>query len=461
MIKYICIIGIFTLSSCTLHAPYKRPDLDLPTSYRLTVDETSSIVNVDWWKNFDDEVLNSLIREALQNNLDIKIAVQRVAEFYARYEIVRSSLFPHVNGTFSEYRQQSSNLVMPPVPGIPRITNNYTALLNVSYEADIWGKFRSASEASFSEYVAQDQVRRGVVLTLVSSVAATYITIRQLDAQLEIANKTVKTREGAYRIALDRFQGGITSELEVKQADSALKNALIESKRIEIEIPLQENLLSTLLGRYPDDIERGNALGALYMPPCVPVGIPSEILEQRPDIMAAEQQLIAANADVGVARANFFPHITLTGSYGNQSLELSKLFTSPGVFWQYGLEILQEIYTGGRLTGELKLAKAALGEALYIYQLTILNAFKEVNDALSSHQQTLELVKMHEAQIKVLEEYLELANLQYHNGNVDYLTVLDAQRNLFVAQLDYAKAMGDSFITLINLYKSLGGSWIY
>ena len=322
------------------------------------------------------------------------------------------------------------------------------------------GKIRSGSDAALAQLLSQEDARRTVILTLVGNVASAYVLLRQYDKQLEVSQRTLKSRTESFEIAKLRYLGGLTSELEAKQAEAEMDVAKASVLQFQLAIAIQENLLSILVGHPPGEIPRGPLLDTLALSPSVPAGIPSELLEQRPDILQAEHNLIAANAEIGVARAAFFPNISLTGSYGNESTALKNLFTGNTSTWIYGVTILQEIFTGGRLTGNLKVVESIKWQAYYQYCQTVLEAFKEVDDSLVSYQISRDLFEVQKRRSDALKETLHLANLQYSNGQVDYLNVLDSERSLFNAQLDMVGAQGDTFLSFVDLYTSLGGGWV-
>jgi outer membrane protein, multidrug efflux system len=453
-------VVLLMTTSCLLRPKYERPCVDVPDEWRFTSNPQSATVNIRWWEQFNDSVLNDLIVTAVANNYDLKIAVARVDQYYGRLGVVRSDLYPHLNANLSGFRQELSLKTIPSMTTTQfRYGNSYRAILNAAYEVDIWGRIHSAVDASLADLLAQEEVQRTVVITLVGATAGSYITLLQLDKQLDIGYQTFQSRKESYKLAKMRFEGGLTSEIEVKQTESAMQQAQIEIIRLERSIALEEDHLSVLLGMNSRDIPRGRTLEDLDLPPCIPAGLPSDLLEQRPDILRAEDILRATVSRVGVAKAAFFPRIPLTSLFGYQSAQLSHLFVNPAETWQYGLSILQPIFEGGRLISELDIAKAENREALYAYYSAILNGFKEVNDALISHQKNLELVKEQQAQVVVLSDYLELAHKQYNNGQTDYLNVLDAERTLFISQLSLAGLQGDAFRSLIDLYKALGGGW--
>ncbi len=450
---------ILIIASCNFKPYYERPCSEVPETWRYPANESSVEANIAWWEQFNDDHLNCLINDALIYNYDLRAAAARVWEFYAQYKIVRSQLYPQVDGTASGYRQQLSELTNFIPPTFPRIFNVFTTLLNLNWELDVWGQLRNETEAALYQLFAEEEVRRTVVLTVVSSVAETYMQLLQYDKQLKISRDTLKSRQESFELAKYRFEGGVTSEMPVKQAESEVEDAAAQVLQFELLVQQQENLLSILVGHAPTSIERGT-LDELGLPFNVPTGLPSEIIEQRPDIRRAEDLLISANANIGAAIAQYFPQFSLTGYYGNQSRQLKNLFSGPAQMWQYGLQFLQPIYTGGLLTAQVELAEAEYCEELNLYQQTILTALKEVSDALIAHSQALELIKVQAKSVEVLGDYLHLATLQYNNGQTDYLNVLDAERKLFNAQLNYAEAQGNSFISMVEIFRTLGGGWI-
>jgi len=453
------ILLIFT-TGCLLRAHYRRPEICVPSDWRSNADDVSTIANVDWWQQFDDPVLDQLIQTALENNNDLGIAVGRVYEYAALSGIARSYQFPEISGTAAASRQEFPFDVPAIFPTNSRIYNLFTTLLNLTFYVDIWGKVQNQVDAAAAELVATVEARRSAVLTVVSQVAATYVLLRQYDKQLEIAINTYHSRQYSYEIFKLRYEGGINSELEPKQAEAEALDALVQVKRLEALIPTTENALSILLGLNPGPIERGLLLENFRLPPQVPAGLPSDLLEQRPDIIQAENELIATNSRVAEAKANFFPQINLTGNYGNQSRSLKNLFTSGSRTWLIGADVFQQIFNAGRISYELNIADARRMQALYSYYSLIQKAFKQVNDALVQHEISVQLMKILEKEVQVLKTYLYLATLQYENGQTDYLNVLDAERKLFNAQLELVQTQADTFNSLISLYAAVGGGWV-
>ncbi|MCF7806167.1 MAG: efflux transporter outer membrane subunit [Simkaniaceae bacterium] len=457
-ISFLILLLLFT--SCSFKPKYERPEMAIPSQWRTPSDIAPQDSNVAWWKELNDPMLDRYIEEALAYNQNIKQAVAVVDEYIARLGIVRSQLYPQIQGQAGAMREKMSETLISLPFGITPISNVFDLILNASYEVDIWGKIRNASDAAQSQLLASIENRRTVVLSIVSAVAAAYIDLCSLDMQLNISKQTKTSREESYYLAIVRFELGLTSKIQVQQALSEVESADAAIIDLEREIALKEDLLSILLGKPPQSIERGKVLSQLAMPIKIPTYLPFDIMSQRPDVIAAEQSLMAANANIGVAKARFFPDLSLAGAFGTETSALDSLFKGPSSVWQYGATLLQEIFTGGRLTSGLRLSRAQKMQMLHNYEETILNAFKEVNDALIAHEKSLELVDVQRDRTFTLAEYYRLANLRYQDGQTDYLTFLDAERQYFNAEIDYAKSLGNSFLTLVDVYKSLGGGWV-
>lgn len=451
---------LLVLASCSLRPQLETPYVYVPETWRVSTDESSAWCNLRWWEQFEDPVLNDYIILALENNRDLKRAAWRVEEFRGLWGVAYADFYPQINGVGQAYQQESSLLGGVIIPGMPRILNFYSAMAQLTYEVDIWGRIQSLSDAALSDYIAQLEVKRTIILTLVSDVAQSYIRLRRLDFQLDIAIRTYESRKEGLHINTLRFEGGLTSELEVKQAESEVQSALASIVTLERQIATEENLLSVLIGQSPGDRERGLALDQLVRPDFVPAGIPSDVLWQRPDLRQKEAVLVGMNARIGAARALFFPKISLTGFYGSQSLAFQTLFTGPSRTWQYGGMMEQPIFNGFRIKNLNEIADSQEKQALYDYEYTIQIAFREVDDALITEVKAKELQDVLTKQVSVNKEYLYLAELQYNNGQTNYLSVLDAQRRLFDSQLLLADAQGATFVALVNLYRSLGGGWV-
>jgi len=462
MLKRILCCGVLlVLTGCMTVGPdYKRPAIDTPATYRFEEKETRDLANTAWWEQFKDPVLNGLVRTALDQNKDLLIATARIEEFFGRYFTTRGDQFPSAGGNADAFRQRlSEKSTLSPIDGKDNPYNQYEAFLNAGWEIDFWGKFRRATEAARAELLGTEEGRRTVVLTLVSAVAAAYVDIRALDKQLEITQRTADSRKSTLELFQLRFQNGIISEVDLSQAESEYEDALARIPDIERAIGQTENALSVLLGRNPESIPRGLTLDELILP-AVPAGVPSELLERRPDIRRAEQSLMAANARIGVAKSLYFPTISLTGAFGTVSTDLSNLFTAASRTWNFGVPLSVPLFTAGRIGGEVKATEAAQQQALYGYQQTIQNAFREVDDALLDRSKSGQRLDALSRQLKALNNYARLARFRYDEGYTSYLEVLDAERSLFNVELAHTTSQNVLFRSLINIYKAMGGGWV-
>jgi multidrug efflux system outer membrane protein len=454
---------VFLVSGCMVGPDYKRPTLDMPQSWRFEDAAVKDAANTAWWGQFHDPVLNDLIRIALQENKDVKIAAARVEQFLGQYGTTRAALFPQVGAGASASRQRASLRTGPSplesAPNVDRTYNNYDVNLNAYWEIDLWGKLRRATEAARADLLSTEEARRAVILTLVSSVAGSYVNLRDLDKQLEIAKQTAGVREESYKLFKLRFEGGIISELELSQVKSEYEEALARIPFYEKFVSQQENALSVLLGRNPGSIPRGKSIDEMVLP-VIPAGLPSDLLANRPDIRQVEQNLVAANANIGVAKAQYFPTISLTGLLGYASNDLSKLFTSSGFNWAYGAPITAPIFTAGAIAGQVKSAEAVQQQLVVRYQQAIQTAFREVDDALVDQKRSREQLEIQGQQVGTLRQYARIARLRFDEGYTSYVEVLDAERSLFNAQLSYAQTQGTIFQSLVNVYKAMGGGWV-
>jgi len=451
---------VFLLAGCMVGPDYKRPALENPTAWRIEEKKAQETANTAWWRQYNDPVMNALIDEALKQNLDLRIATARIDEYVGWYWVERSGLFPQIGGNADAGRSRISEEGTAPLsPQVKNPADFYQGVFSTSWEIDLWGKLRRATEASRAELLASEEARQAVILSLVSAVANGYISLRDLDKQREIAVRTAKVREDAYKLFKQRFEGGVVSELELNQVKSEYEQALATIPQIEKQVTFQENALCQLLGRNPGPIARGKGMDELILP-VVPAGLPSDLLEKRPDIRQAEQVLVAANARIGVARAQYFPTISLTGFFGWASTDLSNLFTGPAQVWSWSGSLTAPIFTGGAIMGQVKAAEAIQQQALLSYQSTIQTAFREVDDALVDQKLTREQLEAQQRQVDSLREYTRLAWLRYENGFTSYLEVLDAERSLFSAELSHAQTQGVLFGALVNLYKAMGGGWV-
>lgn len=461
MVRRLLMTGLVcALASCAVGPDYERPEVEAPNAWRFADDDARDTANIRWWEQFDDPVLDELIDSALRENLDVRIAAARVEEFVGRLRSTRSGLFPQFGYDAQGSRERATEAgAVPLPPGVDPVSNSYSAIINMSWEIDLWGKLRRASEASRADLLATEEARRTVILSLVSAVANSYVTLRDLDMRLEIAERTLESREEMLNLFEKRFAGGVISELELSQVYSEYTQALAEVPARERDVAQLENAIAVLLGRNPGEIPRGKRIDELTLPP-VPVALPSQVLEQRPDIRQAEQNLVAANARIGVARARYFPTISLTGFFGSVSAALSDLFSSPAQVWNYGGSITGPIFTGGAIAGEVQQAEARQKQALLSYQQAIQSAFREVEDALIGHQKFREQLEAQRQRVEALQNYARLARLRYDNGYTSYIEVLDSERSLFSAELAYAQNQGAVYTALVDIYKAVGGGWV-
>jgi multidrug efflux system outer membrane protein len=448
------------LAGCAVGPDYRRPPVDAPAAFRFDAKDASDTANTAWWQQFQDPELDRLIGIALAENKDVQVAAARIDEFLGQFRTTRSALFPQVGAGLSAQRQRIPPGQFQATPGFTSgVIETYSLDLSVSWEIDVFGKRRRETEAARANLLASEEGRRATILTLVSTVASSYVALRQLDRQLEIAKETARTRLGSFELFRERFEGGTVSELEVSQTKADYEAALVAIPPIETQIAQAENALAVLLGRNPGPIRRGAALVDLKLP-LVPAGLPSQLVERRPDLRQAEQQLIAANAQIGVARAQYFPVISLTGLFGSASTAFSGLFKGANRAWNYGANTTMPIFTAGGIGGTVETAEAVQREALLRYQQAIQVAFREVSDSLIAHAKAREQLVHQDDQVVTLRNYLELARLRYENGYTSYIEVLDAERNLFNAEVAQTQTMSNVVVSLVNLYKAMGGGWV-
>ena len=447
------------LSACTVGPDYRRPDVEIPATWRLGSTEARQISNVAWWDQFRDPTLSDLVRTSLANNMDVKVATARVEQAAAQYGIVRSAQLPQVDTNASAVRQGVSQTTALGVPAGRHVFNSYGINLSAAFELDVWGKLRRAAESAQASLLASEQGKGTVVLTLVANVATAYIQLRALDRQLEIAHYTRDALGEAARLQQIRFEEGAVPQSDYQQAEAQYREAASRVPELERQIVQQENFISVLLGRNPGPIARGRTIDALLFPD-VPAGLPSSLLERRPDIRQAEDNLIAANADIGVAKAAFYPDISLTGVLGVQSAQLSDLFKGPSKAWSFGGGALQPIFNGGRLRSQLALAEALQQEALYTYEKSIISAFQDVENALVDRTKFGQIREEQALQVGALRRFRELAALRYSEGATIYLEVATAEQALFNAELAFVATQSQLFQSYANLYRAMGGGWV-
>jgi multidrug efflux system outer membrane protein len=457
--SYLSLVALLALGGCLLGPNYERPAVDAPPAFRFAESDAKDLVNTAWWEQFQDPALNALIATALADNKDVKIAAARVEQFLGQFETTRSQLFPQAAAGFDAQRQRVPLGTTQLPPGVGPVFNRFQTSLSASWEIDFFGKLRRQTEAARANLLASEEGRRATILTLVASVASSYVNLLSLDRQLDIAKSTVASRAASVNVFQLRFSGGEVSQMELAQSQSEYQASLATIPQIELQIAQQEDALSILLGHNPGDIARDRELDDLALP-AVPAGLPSELLERRPDLRQAEQDLIAANALIGAARALYFPSISLTGLFGSASGQFSSLFTGPARVWSYAGAVTLPIFTAGSISGQVKQAEAQQQQALFQYQKSIQVAFQEVADALVSLQKTREQLVVQGSQVDALRTYARLARLRFEGGYTSYIEVLDAERSLFNAQLSYAQTQGVVFTSAVSLYKAMGGGWV-
>jgi outer membrane protein, multidrug efflux system len=462
MNKLIALISIAILScACTVGPNYKKPTATVPGTYRGVAPEeagkteSASIGDQKWWEVFQDEQLRSLIRTALQQNYDVRIAGARILEAQAQLGITRADQFPSVGGGAGISDQRSARSAF--LPAFERGSGQ----LNVSaaWELDFWGKFRRATEAARANLLASEWARQEIIATLVANVSAAYFQLRAQDLELEISQRTLASRQESLRLTRILADHGSTSMLDVRQAEQLVFTAAAEIPALEQQIEQQENLISILLGKNPADVPRGQNLTEQARPPEVPPGLPSSLLERRPDIHEAEQQLIATNAQIGVARAAYFPQISLSGTAGFQSAALTDLFSGPAGTWNFGASLAQPIFTAGRLRSSVRFTEAQQQAALLLYEQTVQGAFRDVSDGLIAYRKSREFRTQEELLFQSAQDSARLSHMRYTGGVTGYLEVLTNETNAFSAELGLVQAQLNELLALVQLYKALGGGW--
>ncbi len=454
------VLALGLVAGCAVGPNYHKPAVQTPTAYRDLRDnppaqaQAASFADLHWWQAFQDPQLQDLIRTALKQNYDMQLATERINAARAQVAITRSYLFPQIqgNGNFTGGKENTFQTHY----------NFLTLTADAAFQLDLFGRLRRATEASRAQLLATEDAQQTVVLTLVSDVASDYFTLLELDLELRITRDTVKTQEDSVKLTSFRLVHGVATKLDVLQAQQVLDTANAQIPDLERRIGQEEDAISILLGNYPQGVPRGLTLTEQTLPPTVPPGLPSSLLQRRPDIRQAEQQLIAANAEIGVAKAEFFPQISLTGSgggaFGRSSL-FSSMMSSQTAIWSYGVQVSQPIFTGGALRGNLHLAESQHQQALLTYKQSIQHAFGDVSDALIAYQKYYEVRVQQEKLVADLQESVRLSIMRYRGGTTTYLEVLDGQRSLFSAEIVLAQARGFEYQSLVQLYKALGGGW--
>jgi multidrug efflux system outer membrane protein len=447
------------LTGCVVGPDYQRPDVVMPEAWRIDYGSAEDLSNARWWQQFNDLVLDGLIETALKENLDIRIAASRVDQFLGQLGTTRSEFFPQLGGGGGVSRNRISEEAFGSAPGSDPYYTQYEAALGASWQLDLFGRVQRQTESVQAQVYSSEQGRRGVILSVVTGVTSSYIALRGLDRQLVIAKETELSYKGSLELFKLRHKYGTVSQLEVDQVDSQYRQAMAAVPLIEAQIAAQENLISILLGRPPGQMARGETLDNMNIVG-VPEALPSSLLIRRPDIQQAEQNLISANATVGVAESLYYPDISITGTFGKASEDLGDLLDSSARIWDVGASITAPIFTFGRIEGQIQSAEAVRQQAEDRYRFTILSALKEVNDALVSTDKTSRNFQALKQRERALASYARLAAMRFESGVASYLEVLYANNELFQAQLDTVSSQIGYYSSLINVYKSMGGGWV-
>jgi multidrug efflux system outer membrane protein len=461
------LLATVCVTSCAVGPNYHRPAVQMPQAFRapdpLPAPQAASFADLKWWEIFKDPDLQPLIKTALQQNYDLRDAVARVEAARANLGITRSDQFPQVgaSGAVQLTRLSRDGSFTLPRSFVGSQNRNWgEASLNLlSFEVDLWGRLRRATEAARANLLSAEENRKAVVTTLVSDVATAYFTLRELDYELEISRQTLATRRDSLQLTRVRQGGGVATLLDLRQAEQLVDTAAETIPTLQQQIEQTENQVTLLLGKNPGEVIRQGKFNEELFPPEVPAGLPSALLERRPDIRETEQNLIAANADIGVAKAAYFPQLSLSGMLGGQSTQLSTLFNGPHSAWSFVPQVTQPIFTAGRLRSNVRLAQAQRESALVQYQKTIQTAFTEVSNALIAHQRVNESRLQQEALVGVLQDRKRLAYARYTGGVDTQLNALDADRDLLTAELDLRQIRLNEILSVVQLYKALGGGW--
>jgi outer membrane protein, multidrug efflux system len=453
-VRSLIALSLITLlaSGCAVGPNYKRPSVDVPGTYRGGVPQEAqrpaaeSLGDQKWWVLFQDQQLQDLIHTALRQNYDVRIAATRILEAQAQVGITRADGLPTINAGAQSFDQRNARQKFFPAFD----TSAHQVDLSLAWDLDFWGKYRRANESARASLLATEWAREAVISTLVSDVASAYFQLRELDLQLEISRRTLVSRQDSLRLTQMLANGGATSMLDVRQAEQLVFTAAETIPDLERRIEQQENFISTLLGNNPGPIARGSKLTDQPHSPDIPAGLPSSLLERRPDIRQAEAQLIAANAQIGVAKAAYFPQISLTASGGFQSSALTNLFTGPAGLWNFGGSLVQPIFAGGRIRSGVRLSEARQQETLLIYRQTIQQAFRGVSDALVEYRKDREFREQQEQLASSAEDAARLSEMRYRGGATSYLEVLTNETNYFDAELGLAQAQLGAFRLLYS-----------
>lgn len=446
------------VAGCTVGPDYVKPAADMPAAWRIDYAAAADAANVRWWERFDDPVLTALIESALQENRDLVVAAARVDAFLGSLATTRAALYPQAGYSANANRSRTNPTGAQPPEADP-YANLYSAALGASWQVDLFGRVRRQTESAQARVYATEQGRRGVVLSVVTAVAASYIGLRALDRQLEISQQTLKNNADTLRIFELRHKGGVVSKLELAQAQSQYQQAAAAIPQIEQQIAAQENLIAVLQGKQPYAIPRGRPIAELALPP-IPAGLPSALLERRPDVLQAEQNLIAANANIGAAKALYYPQLALTGNYGSVSAAFANFLSGPTVAWTLAAALTGPLFTAGSIAGQVQSAEAGEAEALASYQQTILVALRETNDALTGAVKKRTEAAAQAQRVASLREYARLSRVRFNNGYAGYIETLYAENELFSAELAAVRTYADQYTQVVNVYKAMGGGWV-
>ncbi|NUP85631.1 MAG: efflux transporter outer membrane subunit [Burkholderiaceae bacterium] len=453
------LLTLAALAGCAQGPDYRRPDVDAPTQWRETY-APGAVTRVDaWWRLFGDEALDALVRETLAGNADLRIALARIEQYEARVQVAKASRYPQVDGIAARQRLTMSQEKPVPLPSTIAPTNNqYEAGYVASWELDLWGRVRRSNEAALADLLARREEREAVVLTLVTEVVTGYLTLLQLDQQIALLQREIANREAAWKSQRAKAEGGAISWVQVETAKSVYEEKRSELPLKQHEVAVLEHQLSYLAGRAPAAIRRGRSFDALVVPG-IPAGLPSEILEQRPDIRRAEQDLVAANARIGVARAAYFPTISLTGAAGYASTRLSNLTELTANFWSYGIQAAGNLFDGGRISAQVAETEARRKELVETYRRSIQAAFREVNDALAKHRLLGDRMQAQRLQLAAAREAEVLARRRYDNGYSSYLEVLDAEKRVLQSEITHTQSRANQLDALVAVFRAMGGGW--
>ena len=449
------------VAGCTVGPNYQRPQMPTPSQYRFeeTSSQAESMADMKWWQVFDDAALQELLRQAIASNLDLKIAAARVEEARARAGISKSFLYPQVDGVAGySVRQATNTPITSENPDGNSVNQSAAGGFQLSWELDVFGRIRRQNEAAYAMFLASEQARRGVMVTLVGDVATNYFLLRELDYQLTVSRDTLRLNDDTVTYFRNRLEGGVSNRLELDQAIANRAQTASTIPDIERQIGIVENAIALLLGRLPGDVTRPGA-AELELPPAIPAGLPAQLLERRPDVVAAEEMLVAANADVGAAKALFFPRISLTGFLGGLSGDITTFLGGDGAIWSIGAGLLQPIYQGGRNKRNYEAAQAAFTAAVAEYQKSALNGYREVSNALITIQKLAQVRTEIQSGVTVLQDAADLSRSRYDSGLASYLEIILADQALFRQQLLLAETRGAELRARAELYRALGGGW--